>query len=181
MTESLLIAEIGKTLSKQRVEELVEMLVKHKFAVPKLIDLTFHEKVQVAFRAAWLLEGVFLVAPAFFHPHLDNFLERFPTQSNSSAQRHFSKILLQLTGDKSPYRNIVQHPFAESIIEAVFSWLINEQSPVAVKAHCISILANFSTAHQWVKDELLQTINFMEDQERFAFHARAKKIKQRLK
>lgn len=180
MTPNELLPEIEARLSKKRTNELAVIVIYTHFPLSALIDLTFHHQAQIAFRAAWILEQVCLKKPSLMELHLDDFLGKFAGQKNPSAQRHFAKILFVLTAKKSSSSAIIHSTSAEQLIEAVFSWLIDQQSPVAVKAHCLDILANFAAANHWVKDELLQTIDFMIGQESIAFHARAKKVMRRL-
>lgn len=164
-------------MAKKRINELAVQIVEEGFSIVRLIDFTFHQNDRVAFRSAWILEQVYLKHPPVFFAEVDYFLLRFPQQTNVSAQRHFSKILLQLSGQQLRYTQLIPKETKERLIEAVFTWLVDERSPVAVKAHCLSILANFSKEYNWVKDELLQTIDFMVDKESIAFHSRAKKVK----
>lgn len=69
----------------------------------------------------------------------------------------------------------------ENLVEATFQWLIDEQVPVAIKSHCLNILANFTTIHPWIKEELLQTMDYLVDKESIAFFAKVKQIRKQLK
>ena len=66
-------------------------------------------------------------------------------------------------------------------VEAVFAWLIDENIPVAVKSHCLNILANLISKHQWIKEELIDTMEFLVDKESIAFFAKVKQIRKQLK
>ena len=68
----------------------------------------------------------------------------------------------------------------DCIVEVVFAWLIDEKIPVAVKSHCLNILANLTTKHAWVKTELIETMEFLIDQESIAFFAKVKQIRKQL-
>jgi hypothetical protein len=182
MQSDLLLSAIKTTLAKTKVEELAAIAAK-EIDVKHLIDLTFHEDPQIGFRAAWILENVFVNHPAKFLPNLANFLSRFPTQSNPSCRRHFTKILALITHKKASAeaKTFIQNYDTDSVVATVFEWLIDEKVPVAIKSHCLNILANLTTKHHWIKEELLATIDYLVDKESIAFYAKVKQIRKQLK
>ena len=58
-----LIKEISTTLVKKKVTKLTAILQKEQFKLTDLIDITFHPDKNIAFRAAWILENLFLQKP----------------------------------------------------------------------------------------------------------------------
>ena len=182
MQSDLLLTLIKSTLSKKRVEELAKIVVESEFSLQQLIDLTFYPEDQVGFRAAWILETAYINNPLRFVPHIAYFLTKFNQQQNSSSQRHFGKILALMTHKKAiqPIKEIINHHETEELIETVFSWLIDDKVPVAVKSHCLTILANLSVKHDWIKNELIETMNFLIDKESIAFYAKVKQIRKQL-
>jgi hypothetical protein len=179
MQTNRLLEIISTPLPKRKVEKLASEV---KFAVKELIDLTFHHHPQIGFRAAWILENVCVNHQERFLPFVVYFLERFDQQKNLSAQRHYAKILAMLTNIKSSpeIKSILATFDHNKVIETAFNWLIDERTPVAIKSHCLNILANLSAAHLWVKEELLQTIDFLIDIESIGFYAKAKQIRKQL-
>ena len=65
-----LIAAIKTTLSKSKVELLAQIAVKQTNSIKDIIDLTFHPEEKIAFRAAWILENIYVNNPRSFHPYL---------------------------------------------------------------------------------------------------------------
>lgn len=183
MTFENFIATLKSTLQKTKVEKLAAIAAQGDFSVRDIIDATFYPEEQLAFRAAWILENIYTRYPDRFLPHTRYFLDSFPKQQNFSCQRHFCKILALMTAAKAPVRVkefIAQYDTAK-LVETVFSWLIDDDVPVAVKSHCLNILANFSVKHCWIRDELQATIDFLVDKESIAFYAKAKQIRKQLK
>ena len=89
-------------------------------------------KQEVGFRAAWITEIVAHTFPAKFDEHVGEFVEAYIILKNQSAQRHFTKFLMELTnGKRIPIHRLL--PAIEAIIETTFEWMINSQTPVAVK------------------------------------------------
>lgn len=178
-----LIKDIKTTLSKNKVELLAQIVVKQANAAKDIIDLTFHNEEKIAFRAAWILENVYVNDPIGFAPFAIYFLDQFSSQNNLSARRHFGKILALLTKKNAPeaIKKILSEYNTEELVETSFAWLIDENVPVAIKSHCLNILANFSVKHPWVKDELSQTMEYLVDKESIAFFGKVKQIRKQLK
>jgi hypothetical protein len=179
----LLIDSIKTTLSKSKVEKLASIASQETFSVKDLIDLSFHHNEQIGFRAAWILENVYANHQENFTPFIIYFLDKFSAQTNLSALRHYVKILAFMTkkNASSEIKEITNNYHTDALVEVVFHWLIDEKMPVAVKSHCLNILANLNVKHNWIKDELLQTIDFLIDKESIAFFAKVKQIRKQLK
>lgn len=178
-----LIAAIKTTLSKGKVELLAQIAAKQQNAVKDIIDLTFHPEEQIGFRAAWILENVYLNDAVNFVPFTTYFLNNFSKQNNLSARRHFGKILALLTQKNAllQIKHILEQYQTDELVETTFAWLIDEEVPVAIKSHCLNILANFCAKHPWIKDELMQTMDYLVDKESIAFFAKVKQIRKQLK
>lgn len=182
MQYSALPEMIKTTLQKSKVEKLAEIAACKTFLVEELIDLTFHEDKQMGFRAAWILENIYTLHQERFLPSAGYFLTKFPLQNNMSARRHYSKILALMTKKNASLeiKNIIIDSNTGILAEIAFSWLIDKQVPVAIKSHCLNILANLSIQHSWIKDELTQTMDFLIDKESIGFYAKVKQIRKEL-
>jgi len=182
MKEQLL-EDIKTTLQKTKVELLAQIAVKQADAIKDIIDLTFYSEEQIGFRAAWILENIYINNPQNFVPYVNYFLDNFSRQNNLSARRHFGKILALLTKKNAPQeiKAALAKYDTEKLVETAFAWLIDENVPVAIKSHCLNILANLSAKHPWVKAELLETMDYLVDKESIAFFAKAKQIRKQLK
>lgn len=178
-----LIEEIKTTLSKTKVHLLAEIAIKQANSVKEIIDLTFHHEEQIAFRAAWILENIYVSNPCVFAPHTTYFLGNFSKQNNLSARRHYGKILALMTKSNALKEiKLVLDTFdTDQLVETAFAWLIDEKVPVAIKSHCLNILANFIPKHSWIKDELIETMEYLVDKESVAFFGKVKQIRKQLK
>lgn len=178
-----LINEIKTTLQKSKVTKLAAISMQNEMAIKEVIDLTFHPEEKIAFRAAWILENIYENNPKNFVPFIAYFLDGFSKQNNLSARRHFSKILALLSKKNAlpEIKEVLTNYDTEKLVETTFQWLIDDQVPVAIKSHCLNILANFTTIHPWIKEELLQTMDYLVDKESIAFFAKVKQIRKQLK
>ena len=183
MRTDFLLTTLKSTLSKKRVEELAIITVDSKFPIKELIDLTFHAEEQVGFRASWILENIYIHHVFYFWPSSTYFLSKFHQQNNLSSRRHFGKILALMTAKKAPFylTETIRTYKTDRLVETVFSWLVDDKVPVAVKSHCLNILANLSAKHDWIKNELIETMDFLIDKESIAFFAKVKQIRKQLK
>lgn len=175
-----LIDFIEKPIGKIEAEELASI---ENLSAKDLIDLSFHQDEQIGFRAAWILERIYSNHRERFLPQANYFLDKLPQQQNPSALRHYVKILAFMTGKKASFeiKVILADYETDNIVEVVFAWLIDENIPVAVKSHCLNILANMIPKHQWIKEELIDTMEFLVDKESIAFFAKVKQIRKQLK
>lgn len=174
---------LAQTIGKEKVVYLSNIVAKHHIPVKDLVDLTFDSDDKVSFRAAWILENVYVSRPADFLPAAAYFLNRFAAQDNLSCRRHYGKILALMTKRNAPQaikEVLAQHPL-DALVETSFAWLIDEEVPVAIKSHMLNILANLSARQDWIRDELLQTMDCLVNKESIAFFAKAKQIRKQLK
>jgi hypothetical protein len=178
-----LIARLDAPVNFQMVTHLTAILENHNPGIDMLLQISFHKRKEVAFRAAWMLEYIMTNSPVVFSPYLTRFLELLPAQKNPSAMRHYSKIVALVTaGNTDPvYKALAADIKFEAVIEVLFTWLVETKTPVATKVHCMQALANLAPRYEWIKDDLTETIDYLTDVESIAFFARAKQVKKQLK
>jgi len=169
-------------IGKASVQAFAKSIADDAFSVEELITCSFHQDHQIGFRAAWALEQVYFNHQPAFLPYAKAFLNCIHMQTNHSANRSFMKILADMTNKKaSPeIKTIISHHDTTQILEVVFTWLIDNKVPVAVKSHCLSILANLVEKHDWIREELIQTMDFLIEKESIAFFAKVKPIRKQL-
>lgn len=170
--------------NKIRVPDLVALGEDVDVPIGALHSLCYDElNAAIAFRAAWLLEYIASHHPGRFLAVVDTFLSRLSNQKNLSCQRHFTNILRVLTHPKAPklYRDVLLSADREQLVETVFNWFIDTQTPVAVQANCMDILLNMSGEFNWVRDELKLQIEFLLRDGSPAIQSRGKKVLAKLK
>lgn len=182
MSYNSLLEILKTTLEKNKVKKLAAIAQDVTFSIKELIDLTFHQDQQIGFRAAWVLENVYSLHQQRFLAYAEYFLVKLPEQNNLSARRHYSKILALMTNKKASLtiQEIIIDYDTGILTDTIFSWLIDPDVPVAIKSHCLNILANLNTKHSWIKEELLQTMDFLVDKESIGFYAKVKQIRKQL-
>jgi hypothetical protein len=136
--------QLSATAGKTKVDKLVKILKDRSFLLRDLIDITFHPNKTVAFRAAWLLENVFLINPVFYLPETDYLLGRVNEVKNASCQRHYAKIIMHLTSPKA--HALIKLKLADTDLEPIvaqcFDWMIDPKILIAVKVFSSEALFN---------------------------------------
>ncbi len=178
-----LVNEIKTTIGINKVRQLAQIARETNLSIQELIDLTFHKEEQIGFRASWILENMYTANPSEFSAPTTYFLDRFSKQNNPSARRHYTKILALMTKKNAPTAIKLQLENYETdvLVETAFAWLIDEHVAVAVKSHCLNILANFVPKHPWIKAELMETMEHLSPLETVAFFGKVKQIRKQLK
>jgi hypothetical protein len=158
--------QINQTLGKDKVLQLTSALLAEPTAGTDLLALTFHPKKEIAFRAAWILENLFLADVFSYVNNIDELVANLPLVKNESSLRHYFKILIQLT-DKRIDKQIAQKISAmdmEPVISRCFDLLIDEDSPIALKVFAMELLYNLRHREDWITETLIGQIQLlMED------------------
>ncbi|HTH81622.1 MAG TPA: hypothetical protein VL490_01730 [Mucilaginibacter sp.] len=173
-----LIQQISTTIGKLKVLELSRILKEQQFALRDLIDITFHPDKNIAFRAAWLLENIFLKHPESFLPDMEYLLGKIHEVKYPSCQRHYAKIVMHLTGKKMPklIKDKLQTVNFEPIIEQLFEWLISPGVKIAVKVFAAEALFNLREQYDWIKEELVNQLQYLMRDGSAAIQSRGKRL-----
>ncbi len=182
LTQEQLIKQITATIGKAKVVELSKILKEQQFALHDLIDLTFYTDKGVAFRAAWLLENIFLQDPEIYLSDLDYIIKRTIDVIYPSCQRHYAKIIMHITNPKTPAAicAIVQDTDFEAVIEKLFDWMIDPKVKIAVKVFSSEALLNLRHNYTWITEELVNQIQYLMRNGTAAIQSRGKKILKQL-
>jgi len=178
VTQAELIQQLSATFGKTKVNKLAVILKERKFALRDLIDTTFNSDKTIAFRAAWLLENVFLADPDFYLTDLDYLLTRFKDVTYPSCQRHYAKIMMHITSPKTsiPIKEKIQSTDMKPVIEQCFDWMIDPKMLIAVKVHAAEALFNLRNRYPWIAEELANQLQFLMKNGSAAIQARGRKL-----
>ena len=173
MTKVEFLPYLKDKLDKKAVQHLAQSASVDTDTFRDLIDLSFNTDSKIAFRACWVMEYAFAVNKESFLLCLPDFLSVYPKQKNNSCRRHYTKILMGLSERSSTY---LREYDLDKLVDATFEWLIDPETPVAVKVNCLDILFNLSNRYTWVLDELKAQIVFLLKDGTAAMQSRGKKI-----
>jgi hypothetical protein len=178
LTSDELIKEISVTMVKSRVVKLSAILQKQHFSLRDLIDITINQDKNIAFRAAWILENLFLQKPDSYQHDLSYLLSRIKDITNPGCKRHYAKIVMHITSPKSPEG--IQQKLAEIDLEPVvgqlFDWMIDPKVLIAVKVFAAQALFNLRNRYIWLTEELANQIQFLMRNGSAAIQSRGRKL-----
>ncbi|MFS2185084.1 hypothetical protein ACCC92_00345 [Mucilaginibacter sp. Mucisp84] len=182
MTRDELTQKIANTIGKLKVLELSRILTEQQFDLRDLIEITFHADKPLGFRAAWLLENMFLKDPEVFTNNLEYLIERLPQVTNPGCQRHYAKILMYATEEKeqSPVKQKLNSIDLEPAVEQLFGWMIDPKVKIAVKVFAGWALFNLRHRYPWVADELPAQLEFLMRNGTAAIQSAGKKMMKEL-
>jgi len=183
LTSDELIKEISATLTKTKVVKLSAIIKKQQFSLKDLIDITFHPDKNIAFRAAWILESLFLQKPESYIENLEYLISRVKDVDNPSCKRHYAKVLMHITAPKAPasIKQKLAEIDLEPVVEQLFDWLIDPKVLIAVKVFASDALFNVRDRYPWISEELVNQIRFLMHDGTAAIQSRGRKILSRLK
>jgi hypothetical protein len=158
-----LLYRISQTMGKPKVIELTGIMMHRNFQLNDLLAITLYPEKQVAFRAAWIMENLFLTDPVRFIDVIDTIIANFLSVTNQSCQRHYAKILIHLTGKKADktIKTKLQQTDCEPVAERCFDFLIDPASPIAVKVFSMEILFNLRLRYNWIPAILAEQIRIL--------------------
>ena len=178
LTKEELVGSIKSRIGKLKVIRLTEILQQEQFALRELIDITFCEDGDIAFRAAWLLENLFLQRPASYIGELTYLVSRISEVKNPSCKRHYAKIMMHMTAPKAPaaVKEKLYDINLEPVVEQFFDWLIDPKVLIAVKVFAAQALFNIRGRYPWIKEELAEQIRFLMRDGTAAIQSRGRKL-----
>jgi len=167
---------------KTKVVKLSAIIKEQQFSISNLIDITFHPDKNIAFRAAWILENLFLQKPESYTENLEYLISRIKDVDNPSCKRHYAKILMHITAPKAPA--IIKQKLIgidlEPVVEQLFDWLIDPKILIAVKVFAAEALFNVRDRYPWITEELANQIRFLMRDGTAAIQSRGRKLLARL-
>lgn len=178
LTKDELLSEISKTIEKIKVVKLTAILKKQNFSLHDLIDITFNENKNIAFRAAWLLENLFLQSPEIYIDELEYLIPKIPGIKNPGCKRHYAKIMMHITMPKTngAIKDRLAKINLELLTEQLFDWMIDPKVLVAVKVFVAQTLFNLRYRYPWIKDELAEQLKFLMRNGTAAIQTRGNKL-----
>lgn len=177
-TTEAILETLSKPMGKNEAVKLSLFCVSNETALRYLYKCCFHPDATVCFRATWAIETTALRNLSVFEPILDEFVGNFKAFKHVSCLRHVSRVIILLNKEKAnaPIKDTYLKLDLQEVSYILFEWLVEPDIPVAVKANCMEALAGLAFRFPEIKDELLETIEYLRDRESIAFFARAKRI-----
>lgn len=151
----------AKVVRENLVEELY-LLAVSETPLPKA------QKEKLLFRAAYTLEFIFFNERMLFKPYENRFFHDFINCTNSSAKRHFTKIMTHLLKESIPTN-------CEVIAEKCAEWAVDPTIRPAVKIGAVEVLFLLRGRVGWIDELLPEIIELLELKNRPSLECRIKR------
>ena len=147
-------------------------LQQHPEELPELIKAISHAEPKIAWRAAWVVDNLARKERHLVDPYLPQLTEIVLKTPHQGVHRHITNIL-RMT-DPANIDN-------GHLIDACFHWMTYSETPVAVQANAMEIIANLCTIYPELANELISIIETGFEMGSAGYRSRAKKILSKLK
>ncbi|PVW14742.1 adenylosuccinate lyase [Marixanthomonas spongiae] len=168
-----------KAYRKNRLQA-AHWVIDHPGTFGELLTCCFKNEDDVSYKAAWVLEFVYLEQPSLLFPHLDIFFEKLPTVTRDQTLRPMAHIceMIAISYYKKKEKKIVSclsETHKKTMTECCFDWLITDKK-VACQARAMTALYYLGTEFEWIHHQLRQILEQNIHQGSAGYKARGKKI-----
>jgi hypothetical protein len=154
--------------SKKQTDRIVRYIGDDPVRFGVLIDLFFKGEYRITQRAAWPLSYCVRAHPTLIGPYFKRLLDNLARKDIHVAVIRNTVRLLQDVDIPKKYHG--------RVMSTCFEFIQSPETPIAVKAFSLSILANLSSLYPDILGELKLIIEEQWEQATPAFRSRAKRI-----
>ena len=165
--ESLLMQQ----MSRHNMEYAAHCVGNDETEFERLMDIVLHGKEPVVQRAAWAMDVCLEANPWFLSPYVETLVEALPGYSNDGVRRQIVKALAARE---------IPEKLEGQLADLCFCWLQSSVMPVAIKVHCMQILANITAHYSDLAVELQTVISEQIPRNSVGFASRGRKILKQL-
>jgi hypothetical protein len=171
--------------SREKRQLYADLVIDNPELVLPLLEILFDVDDKISCRAAWVFEFMCSHTLDAIIPHLDVFTQNMSKVHLDPAVRPVAKVCELLTkvyygkGD-SKIKQHLTTLHRESIIEACFDWMINDEK-IAPKAYSMNSLYLLGTEYDWIHPELAIILERDFQMQSSGFKARARHILKKIK
>jgi len=164
-------ALLMQQLSRRHVEYVAHCIGDDETEFKKLMNIVLHGKEPVVQRAAWAMDACLEANPKFLTPYVEILIDALPGFSNDGVRRQVVKALAARE---------IPEKLEGQLADLCFCWLQSSAMPVAIKVHCMQILANITAHYPDLAVELRTVITEQIPRNSVGFSSRGRKILKQL-
>ena len=138
-----------RELSRRHVESVAHCIDDNEKEFARLMNIVLYGKEPVVQRAAWAMDACIEKHPELLSPYVETLINALPCFSNNGVKRQVVKALAARE---------IPEKFEGEMVDLCFRWLQSPDMPVAIKVHCMQILANITERHPDLAKELRTVI-----------------------
>ena len=163
MSSSELLQQLSytKAYRKNRLDA-AHWVINHSETFGELLTYCLTAKDNLSYKAAWVLEFVYLEKPELLLRHLDFFFEKLPTITRDQTLRPLAHICEMIAisyykKEEEELRLQFTETHKKTMTECCFDWLITDKK-IACQARAMTALFHLGTEFEWIHSELQQII-----------------------
>ncbi len=160
-----------KELSRRHMERVAHEIGNDRQKFALLMEIVMHGKEPVVQRAAWAMDACLENHPELLSSYVETLIDALSSFTNDGVKRQIVKALA--------IRSIPESRQGQ-LADLCFMWLQSSAIPVAVKIHCMQILANIAVEYPDLAMELQTVIKEQMPRNSVGFLSRARKILKQL-
>lgn len=153
--------------SRAEVDLLIKEIGDSREMFGSLLDLALAGKDPVAWRAAWIADGLAEQHPGLAAGRVTDIVRRLPGLQSKGTLRSMLRLLC---------RYEIPEEEQGILIDLCFGTLASERYPVAVKVHAMQIIYNHVLLYPELKGELTAVIEDQMDNNSVGFSSRARRL-----
>ena len=155
-------------LSRRHMEFVAHCIGDNEKEFQRLMLIVLFGSEPVVQRAAWVMDICQEAHPELLSPYVETLIDALPRFSNNSVRRQAVKALAA--------RNDIPEKLEGQLVNLCFEWLQSPDMPVAIKVHCMQILANIAARYPDLAVELRTIISEQIPRNSAGFASRGRKI-----
>lgn len=140
--------------SRAVIDCVVETIGREPKKFCAVFELAFSPKKQLAMRASWAIMISSLKNPDLFVPYINRVIVSLPEIKNLAVRRCFLRIFVE-------YPQLLECESLGLLVDACFAFLLDGESPIAVKAYCMKILYRVVSTETELTGELISALEIM--------------------
>lgn len=158
-------------LSRQHIDYVAHCIGDSEKEFGRLMTIVLHGREPVVQRAAWAMDACLEAHRELLSPYVETLIEALPQFSNNGVIRQVVKALAIYD---------IPEEYEGQLADFCFCRLQSAEAPVAVKVHCMQILANITVQHPDLASELRTVIIEQMPRNSVGFASRGRKILKQL-
>jgi len=169
---------LKQQLSRQHIDYVAQIIGDNKNEFAQLMHIVIHGKEPVVQRAAWVMDVCLEKHPKLLEPYIETLIEALSavvdpdrSETNSFNNNGVKRQVLKALASRS-----IPEKYEGEMVDLCFRWMQASDIPVAIKVHCMQILANITERHPDLAEELRTVIIEQIPRNSVGFSSRGRKI-----
>ena len=167
-----------KQLSRQHIDYVAHCIGDNEKEFARLMNIVLHGKEPVVQRAAWAMDVCLEKHPNLLTPYVESLIKALSAVKDPDrvGENGFHNNGVKRLSLKALASRSIPEKYEGEMVDLCFRWMQASDVPVAIKVHCMQILANITERHPDLAEELRTVIIEQIPRNSVGFSSRGRKI-----